>query len=110
MADDSRDEAVYVIWSNEHRCWWGPDSCGYRAKLANAGRYGRDDAINICISARGGREHNHNPTEVPLLLRDAAAFWPDDRAEWERRRRHWDEEQRKSELRAFGIEDLRISS
>lgn len=62
---------VYVIWSNEHRSWWGPDKCGYRTKLENAGRYSRDDALDICIDARGGRQYNHNLTEVPVLLKDA---------------------------------------
>jgi hypothetical protein len=104
MATDNADASTYVIWSNEHRCWWGPDRCGYRAKLEDAGRYAREDAIDICIGARGGREYNHNPTEVPLLLKDASAFWPDDKREWERARREWDEQQRKADLRALGIE------
>lgn len=77
----------YVVWSNEHRAWWGPSHAGYRAKLADAGRYTRDDALAICHGARGGREHNDNPSEVPLLLADAEAFWPDDRPEWEYMRR-----------------------
>jgi len=72
----------YVIWSNEHRLWWGPDWSGYRSKLIDAGRYSRQDAIKICTNARGGREYNSNPSEVPLLLVYAESFWPDDRPEW----------------------------
>ena len=67
--------ADYVVWSNEHSAWWGPDSRDYYAKLENAGRYTRDEALRICKGARGGRRHNANPTEVPLLLADAEQFW-----------------------------------
>lgn len=77
---------VYVVWSNEHRCWWRADCRGYANSLADAGRYSREDALAICIGARGGRRFNSNPAEVPILLADAEAFWPDDRPEWERER------------------------
>ena len=30
---------TYLIWSNHHKCWWGPDGCGYRRDINNAGRY-----------------------------------------------------------------------
>lgn len=82
MADKS---ATYVIWSNEHSAWWGADMCGYRASLSSAGRYSREDALGICTGARGGRYYNDNPTEIPLLLKDAEIFWPDGvGAEWKR--------------------------
>lgn len=67
----------YVIWSNEHRAWWAPDEQGYRVRLSSAGRYSRNHALAICARARGGRQYNDNPTEVPLLLADAEIFWPD---------------------------------
>jgi hypothetical protein len=76
----------YVIWSNEHRCWWAAGERGYRRSLADAGRYGRDHALKICARARGGREFNENPTEVPILLKDAEAFWGEDREEWRQAR------------------------
>ena len=74
---------TYVVWSNEHKCWWGPNCCGYCGSMAGAGRYTRDEALAICRNARAGREFNENPTEVPLLLADAEDFWGDDRGEWE---------------------------
>ena len=80
------DAADYVVWSNEHGCWWGPERCGYQWKIEYAGRYTRDEAMSICRGARGGREFNSNPTEVPLLLADAQDFWGDDREEWEKKR------------------------
>lgn len=67
----------YVIWSTKHRAWWGPDERGYRVHLSSAGRYSRDQALEICTWARGGRQHNDNPTEGLLLLADAEIFWPD---------------------------------
>ncbi|HHW32670.1 MAG TPA: hypothetical protein GXX24_00795 [Paracoccus solventivorans] len=67
----------YVIWSTKHRAWWGPDEQGYRVRLSSAGRYSRNHALAICTWARGGRQHNDSPTEVPLLLADAGIFWPD---------------------------------
>lgn len=76
------NDAEYVIWSNEHKCWWAADEKGYRSSIADAGRYSRDTAIRICTNARGGRQFNWNPSEVPLLLEDAKAFWPDDKPEW----------------------------
>lgn len=82
--------AEYVVWSNEHRAWWGPDHRGYYTKLAAAGRYSREEALKICIGARGGRQFNHNPSEVPLALEDAQRFWPDDQPEWEKARRAFD--------------------
>lgn len=69
--------AVYVVWSNEHSSWWGPDHRGYVWHLTNAGRYTREEALKICRNARGGREFNRNPSELPILLADAEVYWPD---------------------------------
>lgn len=95
-------ELVYVVWSNEHRCWWGPEHCGYRDKLADAGRYSRDEALKICRNARGGREFRDNPSEVPLLLDDASWFWGDDRDEWRSARRKRQEERRRAQMEEYG--------
>jgi hypothetical protein len=76
----------YVVWSNEHSAWWGPKHSGYYTHLGSAGRYSRDDAIRICRGARGGREFNQNPSEVPILLADAEAFWTEEGLEaWRQR-------------------------
>jgi hypothetical protein len=29
----------YVVWSFEHKQWWGPNHAGYTPHLAEAGRY-----------------------------------------------------------------------
>jgi hypothetical protein len=75
------EEKNYVVWSNEHRSWWGPNNAGYCTRLDAAGRYSRDEALKICIGARGGRRYNDNPTEVPILAADAETFWPDETEE-----------------------------
>lgn len=68
---------AYVIWSNEHGAWWGPKRAGYVARLTDAGKYARDEALTLCTDARGGREYNRIPSELPILLADAEVFWPD---------------------------------
>lgn len=64
-------ESAYLIWSNEHRCWWGPDSCGYTTNIERAGRYSRVEAINIAGTARGGWEVGRNPDEIAIPEADA---------------------------------------
>jgi hypothetical protein len=83
------DNEPYVIWSNEHKCWWAADERGYCSTLAGAGRYSRDHALKICARARGGRQFNDNPSEVPMLLADAEAFWGEDRDDWRAERERW---------------------
>ena len=41
----------YVIWSFEHRQWWGHNERGYVDDLADAGRYTRQDAGRIVIDS-----------------------------------------------------------
>ncbi|MEU7972193.1 hypothetical protein AB0B48_09130 [Micromonospora sp. NPDC049089] len=33
------DPLNYLIWSQHHRSWWGPNRSGYRSNPADAGRY-----------------------------------------------------------------------
>lgn len=88
------ETADYVVWSNEHSAWWRPDKCGYCTHLSGAGHYTREQALKICIGARGGREFNCNPSEVPILLADAEAFWSEEGLEEQRRHRaeRWEQE------------------
>jgi hypothetical protein len=67
---------AYVVWSNEHRAWWGPNHCGYTTHLARAGRYTRDDALSIAKSARNGWSPEGNPDEIALPLADAEFCLP----------------------------------
>lgn len=83
----------YLVWSNEHKAWWGPNHAGYNTCIEWAGRYSREDALGICIGARGGRRFNDNPSEVPVLYDDAVLFWPDDKPEWREDRWRYREQQ-----------------
>jgi hypothetical protein len=88
IEDEMSDIVEYVVWSNEHSAWWGANRAGYYTHLSSAGRYTRDEAVAICWGARGGREFNRNPSEVPILLKDAEAFWTEEGLEEQRRREH----------------------
>jgi hypothetical protein len=61
----------YLIWSNEHRCWWGPNQRGYTQSIDRAGRYTREEAIGIAGTARGGWEVGSNPSEIAIPEADA---------------------------------------
>lgn len=67
----------YLIWSNEHDAWWGPDGWGYTRTLAGAGRYSREDAIRICKQALPTAMHIGRIAEVPVLASDIADILAD---------------------------------
>jgi hypothetical protein len=62
----------YLIWSNEHRAWWGKNSQGYVRSVLKAGMYSRDEAIDICKNALSGS--GDIPNELPVSLADADDF------------------------------------
>ncbi|HEX4713543.1 MAG TPA: hypothetical protein VH164_01305 [Ktedonobacteraceae bacterium] len=41
------NEALYVIWSEEHGAWWLEGSLGYTRSLVQAGRYSQEQALLI---------------------------------------------------------------
>ena len=68
MADD------YLIWSNEHRRWWGPGGRGYVTGVRAAGRYSRDHALEICRGALPTAAHIGLIAEIPVRERDVTEF------------------------------------
>lgn len=64
---------MYLVWSNEHRAWWAPNRLGYTSDIDNAGRYGRDEALEIAASLWGW-EKNRNPDEIAIPEADAYAM------------------------------------
>lgn len=62
-----------MIWSNEHRAWWRPNSAGYTINEADAGSYSWDEAIKICRSARDGWRRGSVPPEIPVREADVDA-------------------------------------
>lgn len=57
----------FLIWSNEHKAWWGPASRGYVYDSADAGRYSRNEAMKICNGANYGWNSYTLPNELPIL-------------------------------------------
>ena len=60
------DKKNYLIWSNEHRAWWRPESRGYTVHVDEAGIYDRNKALSICAKARDGWEGHIIPSEIPV--------------------------------------------
>lgn len=61
----------YLVWSNEHRAWWRPNSAGYTRDVRQAGRYDRATAIEISGSARRGwTDPMRLPDELPINIQD----------------------------------------
>lgn len=56
----------YLIWSNEHGAWWGPNGHGYTTGLETAGRYSKERAERIAQSA-GCWGPNGEPNEVAVV-------------------------------------------
>lgn len=44
-------DAKYLIWSFEHRGWWGPAHIGYYPNRADAGIYSAPEAMDIVTRA-----------------------------------------------------------
>lgn len=69
--DEEARADLYLVWSNEHRAWWGPGASGYTTVVPQAGRYTREQALHICRSAQGGWNGAAPAPEYPILERDA---------------------------------------
>lgn len=70
-------EPAYLVWSNEHRAWWRGGGWGYTSRLAEAGRYSRVQALDICRTALPTAMHMRpHPmfAELPVREEDLRAF------------------------------------
>lgn len=61
---DINEKPLWLVWSNEHKAWWGPSSSGYRLKVEQAGRYTWAEALRCCESRTYSGEKM--PPEVPV--------------------------------------------
>ncbi len=62
----------YLVWSNEHSAWWGPDHRGYTRVIDRAGRYERAEAMKIAGTRDGGwHVSKGNPDEIAIPEADA---------------------------------------
>lgn len=65
---------IYLVWSNEHKAWWGPAYHGYVEGLRKAGRYTRSQALAICRDAIPTAMHVGIISEIPVRLVDVVDF------------------------------------
>jgi hypothetical protein len=83
MPEPETSEDAYLIWSHEHRSWWGPGGCGYVRQMSRAGRYTREDALFVCVRAVPGTADRLGALpELPVRLEDAEAVLAGYRAEY----------------------------
>lgn len=57
---------LWLVWSNEHAAWWGPNRCYYYRDISAAGRYTLEEATEIAglrIGSQKTRETG-NPGEM----------------------------------------------
>lgn len=68
----TRATKPYLVWSNEHQAWWGPEHRGYTRHIERAGRYERAEAMSIAGKREGGwHVRKGNPDEIAIPERDA---------------------------------------
>lgn len=59
----------YLIWSNEHNSWWKANHQGYTYLVHLAGRYTKEEALQICNGANYGWDVDRSsniPYELPI--------------------------------------------
>ena len=56
----------WLIWSNEHSAWWGPNRRGYVQDRNEAGRYTHQEAEEIVHSANEYQHPDEKPNEAML--------------------------------------------
>lgn len=59
---------THLIWSHEHAAWWAKDRLGYSKSIGSAGRYSREEAMEICD--RATLLWSATPNEVPVRIED----------------------------------------
>ena len=64
-------EELWLVWSNEHGAWWGPNESGYYTDIRSAGRYRKEKAME-CADSRSHIKRKL-PPEVIISERDAMA-------------------------------------
>jgi len=64
----------YVVWSNEHRAYWGPGRVGYTRSFNAAGRYSQEVAFEICRTSLPTAAHIGMVDALPIRVSDMNAF------------------------------------
>jgi hypothetical protein len=57
---------LWLVWSNEHAAWWGPNRCHYYTDVSAAGRYTLEEAMQIAGLRTGSKKTREtgNPGEM----------------------------------------------
>lgn len=63
---ESAKRELWLIWSNEHKAWWGHCHRGYSTDVMEAGTYTYEEAIKICESANCYIPSDAMPNETML--------------------------------------------
>lgn len=66
--------SLYYVWSAEHAAWWRPGHNGYAKGVNDAGRYTREQAIEICRNAIPTSGHLGYMSEMPVRCTDVIEF------------------------------------
>lgn len=75
LAAKPADDGPYLVWSNQHKAWWRPDSRGYTMNVSLAGRYSREEAMKISAHGRDGWTNPKElPEELAIAERDIPTF------------------------------------
>ena len=59
-------DTKWLIWSIEHQAYWSPNSHGYTISRDSAGRYGYDEAADICYKANRHLRDTTAPFETMI--------------------------------------------
>ncbi len=75
--EDMKSMPLWIVWSNEHIAWWGPNQRGYYVDIKSAGRYDYKTALEICglrepWSWSDDKWPEKNPPEIPV---PSPEFW-----------------------------------
>lgn len=74
------DKIKWLIWSIEHKAWWGPNCCGYTISQYEAGRYTYGEAIRIVADANMYRLILKRPVAPnEAMVPDVSPFQPEDK-------------------------------
>jgi len=69
LVDEVRCGDKYLVWSNQHRAWWRPESRGYTTRVSRAGVYSKAQALRISFKGRDGwHEEERVPDELAVPL------------------------------------------
>ncbi|MGI9402890.1 MAG: hypothetical protein ACR2OF_00065 [Hyphomicrobium sp.] len=64
-------EATFLLWSTDHRAFWGPERSGYTRRIEDAGRYTTAEAKRIA-GENNKRAWSDTDDDVPAEIAIAA--------------------------------------